>query len=372
MRVLQVVGGLRIGGTEHWLTEMARQCVRCGDHWTFCVFTDSAGVYDEDVVAMGCSIVHCDLSKGVLSFARAFLRALLFHRFDVVHSHVHLFSGLVLALSALVGVRGRVVHAHSARPGARDLTHRLYAILMKALIWWSATAGLAASREAAEALFPRHWDRRERWQVFHCGIDLRVFSKVETCSRHLRRSLGIPETSHVVGHIGRITYEKNHRFFVEIAKALSALDPATRFLVVGDGPLRAAVEHQVEALGLADQFVFTGSRNDVAVLFREVVDLLVFPSRWEGLPLTVIEAQAAGVPALISSAITEEVMIVPEFVRQLPLAVGPVRWAECALDLLNRGKCSPSVALKAISASDFNIQRSAETLGRFYRMCASA
>ena len=168
----------------------------------------------------------------------------------------------------------------------------------------------------------------------------------------------------VVGHVGRFCEPKNHEFLLEVFAAASRRCEALRLLLVGDGPLRPAMEKQARALGVAERVIFAGLRRDVPWLMRDVFDLFCLPSRHEGLPLVLMEAQAAGCQVLISDVITEEADILAEQMHRLPLAAGVTRWADTLLALAALPRASG--ALERVGQSAFNITHSIAALQAFY------
>jgi glycosyltransferase involved in cell wall biosynthesis len=159
----------------------------------------------------------------------------------------------------------------------------------------AATIGLAASAQAAEDLFGNRWRDDPRWRVLSYGIDLTPFAASPQRDR-VRAGWGLERDAVVLGHVGRFEPQKNHAFLLEILAAARRIDPRVRPLLMGDGPLRPWVERRAAELGL--RAVFTGSRGDVPRLMLGAMDAFVFPSRFEGLGLAMVEAQAAGLPVI--------------------------------------------------------------------------
>ena len=183
----------------------------------------------------------------------------------------------------------------------------------------------------------------------------------------IRESLGIGPGDTVIGHVGRFCEPKNHDFFVDVAAKVVKQQPAVRFLLVGDGPLRSSIAQKVAAMGLANRFVFAGLRSDVAQLMLGAIDVLLFPSLWEGLPMTMIESQAAGLPCVASRAVPEESVAAPGLIRRLDLEERAAVWAQVVLDVaLGRHTISQPEALALVEKSRFNVGSSVAALERIY------
>lgn len=170
----------------------------------------------------------------------------------------------------------------------------------------------------------------------------------------------------VIGHVGNFVAAKNHRLFLEIADRIVRLRPEVHFLMVGDGPLRPQIEIQAQTIGLRENMHFLGTRTDVPLLLLSCTDLLLFPSLWEGLPVAVIEAQAAGLRCVISNEISEEVVALPEQVTRLPLSIGPEEWARKIIEVLDHGKLDAKMCTQALEKTEFCIEQNLSRLTDLY------
>ncbi len=371
LRALHVVAHLDRGGIENWLVQLARRVDPARVQMEFLVQTDRPGEHEEALRQLDIRVLRCPTPRRPLRYARALLRLLQADGpYDIVHSHLFTWSGLVLRIAARAGVPCRLAHSHTVAPagnGVPPLLWPAYAVLMRRWIRRYATFGLAASLPASEALFgPAHSNGLRR-EVLHCGIDLDPFAR-RADRASVRRRLGIAEPAIVVGHVGRFVASKNHAFLLEIARDLLLREPSAVLLLVGDGPLRAAVE--ARARTLSDRIVFAGSIGDVPAVLR-AMDVFVFPSRFEGLGLAAVEAQAAGLPALVADHLPRDLEVVAPLVRRVSLDEPPAAWADAALRCARGPRpIEAQEALRLVAASPFNITRIAETLSRLYESLA--
>jgi glycosyltransferase involved in cell wall biosynthesis len=330
-RILHVVGRLDRGGAETWLVQVLRHIDREKYQMDFLVHTTDAGAYDAEVLSLGARIIPCLAYTNPMRYAQNFLRILRHYGpYDVVHSHVHHFSGYVMLLAAMGGVPTRISHGHTARlmrESARTRWRKTYDATMRYLVARFASAGIAVSQDSADAFFPPDWRNNAKWSVLYTGIDLSPFGQPVNRDE-IRKGLGIPLHAVVVGHVGRFVPEKNHLFFVEIAREFAQIDERAFFLLVGDGDLRPAVEAQVQSFGLQGRFKFTGVRNDIPRLMMGAMDILLLPSRFEGIPLTLLEGQASGLPCLISDVVTTECDLVSGLIERESLTVSAQAWAK--------------------------------------------
>jgi len=235
--------------------------------------------------------------------------------------------------------------------------------------WWirrHATVGLAASGKAAAALFGPDWQADPRWRILHYGIDPAPFGEAVS-SVEVRAELGIPANAFVIGHVGRFDEQKNHAFLVDIFAEVARQEPQARLLLVGGGALRPSIEEKAERLRMADRVVFAGVREDVPRLMRGAMDVFVFPSLYEGLPIAGIEAQAAGLPFVLSDVITEEMDVVTPLLRRVSLSQPARAWAEAVRAArLGGPQISHAEALLAVESSSLNISTSVANLEALY------
>ncbi|MEJ2071326.1 MAG: glycosyltransferase [Syntrophobacterales bacterium] len=357
--ILQVVGGLNMGGSETWLMNVLRLLDQSHFHMDFLVFTNKDYYYNSEIRNLGAKIIISKPKSWRFPFT--FRRILQDHGpYNIVHSHPHFLSGYILFWAHCFGIPIRVAHSHtdttrSRRFGRGNLFRRAYMQVMRQAIKNHATAGLAASREAAKALFGDDWSLDPRWRLLYCGLDLTPFA-APVDRQKVRQEFGLNSQDFVVGHIGRFHELKNHQFLIKIANEMIKKDSNTRYLLVGDGPLRPTIESQVSEAGLTHWVIFTGVRNDVPRLMLGAMDVFLFPSLLEGLGLVLVEAQASGLPCVISDIVPSEADIINSLITRLSLTKSAQEWSEEILSLRNLlPQISQTGALKIVEESPFNI-----------------
>jgi len=366
IRILHVLGSLDPGGVETWLMHVLRHIDRDRFRLDFCTLGTQAGLYAPEAERFGSRVLRCPRDLGLRQFRRRFIEILREGRYDVVHSHVHLFSGVLLRWAQDEGVPVRIAHSHTSCDGkASTLSRRFYQRLMKSWIHRYATHGLGASQPAARQLFGAGWARDSRFQVLHCGIDLGPFEEPIT-REEVRRELGIPVDVAVVGHVGRFVAAKNHAFFLDIAAEIAKRRPDVHFLLVGDGPLRPSIEARAAAMGFNGNMHFAGSRADVPRILRGAMDAFVFPSLWEGLPIALLEAQLAGLRCYAGSSIDPEAADVGGGLRVLGEAASAMEWAETIAVSLGRPPVNKDSLFASWNQSPFSIRTSSGKLTNLY------
>jgi len=364
-----VFGHLTQGGMETWLLSVYNRINRSAVVFDIVVSTDEEHPLNKPFRELGARIFPTAKIRYPLRFVHRFLGVLKEHgHYDSVHSHIGALSGIVVLLAALMGVKQRIVHAHSSyEERSVPLVSRLYpavSLVLKRLIRAFATKGLAASREAAEFLYGPDWNTDSRFAVLYCGIDLDRFERTRNVTE-TRRALGIPSGARVVGHVGSFRTPKNHAFLVKIAREVIRRGNDVWFLLVGDGELRTEIEHLAKRLKVDDRLVFTGMRPDVPDLLA-AMDCFVFPSLYEGLGLVLLEAQASGLPCIVSLRVPNEADVVHNLVTRLDLEDGVEVWSKTIIDALEKPRLSRADALVIMHESAMNIEHSVQALVDIY------
>jgi len=370
IRILHVVGGMNRGGVETWLMHVLRHIDRDRFQMDFLVHTEKPCPYDDEASALGSKIIPCLSPSKPWLYGRNFKRILReYGPYDIVHSHVHHFSGYVLYLAKQAGVPVRIAHSHndtSAIDAKARLHRRLYLTLTKWLIDRYATLGLAASYKVATVLFNRAWKTDSRWQILYCGVDLTPFRELVD-SVAIRAEFGIPADAFVVGHVGRFEEQKNHQFLIDIVAEIALREPKMHLLLIGDGSLRSEIQQKVISHGLANHVTFAGLRPDVPRLMLGAMDLFLLPSSHEALGLVLIEAQAAGLPCVFSDVVPEEANAIKPLVRQVSLSKSASDWAEAVISARSRVLAiAQADTLPVLEHSPFNIVVSVKKLAEVY------
>lgn len=249
-------------------------------------------------------------------------------RYDVLH--LNAFQGLSLACLPIArqeGVPRRIAHSHNT-----GLRKSLTRPLKLAVHGWAreryaadATDLWACSRAAAEFLFPKRELERRDFQFIPNGIDTGRFRFDPAVRRAVRAELGLAD-QFVIGNVGRLCYQKNQEFLLDVLADLLKRNPDSRLLLAGEGEDKPFLVRKAEGLHIADKVLFYGTTGHVERLLW-AMDAFVFPSRFEGLGIAAIEAQAAGLPVVCSEHIPPEVHITPN-IRSLTLRAGAAAWSE--------------------------------------------
>lgn len=266
--------------------------------------------------ALGTINFVSDRKQSTAAYVKDYIRLLREQRFDVVHIHGN--SGTMAietVLAKLCGVPRVLIHTHSTKTD-----HPMVNAILKYPMMLFADERIACARGSGAWLYGS-W----KHTVLNNAIDLGRFSYDPACRAECREEFGI-RNEFLVGHIGHFSTPKNHFFLIDVFAAFHKRKPDAKLLLAGDGPDFDAVVEKVRQLQLQDSVIFTGRRSDVERLYQ-AFDVFLMPSRWEGLPLVLLEAQTAGLPVVASDRITKDVQCAPDF-WYLSIEEDPKVWAE--------------------------------------------
>ena len=324
IRILQVVTYMGRGGLETMLMNYYRNIDRTKVQFDFLTHREFRADYDEEIEELGGRIYRL---PRLIPWSKSYLQTLdsFFSdhpEYKIIHVHQDCLSSVILKSAQKQGIPVRIAHSHSSSQD-KNLKY-LIKLWYKRTIPRYATGLFACGQKAGDWMFGG-----APYAILNNAINARAYSFCSERQSSVRQQLNIPPDAFVVGHVGRFSYPKNHEFLLDIFDAVYAQDRRAFLLLVGDGELRVKMERKAATLGLTDRVLFTGLRSDVPQLLQ-AMDVFVFPSHYEGLPVTLVEAQAAGLPCMISEQIPAECSIT-DLVIRISLEKTPGVWAERVL-----------------------------------------
>ena len=329
-RVLCIVGGMNAGGAETFLMKIYRTIDK--EYFQMDVATVVPGVYDEEIQTMGGRVYR--ITPKTQGPIKNFLDIKNLVKKENYKSVLRVSQSSLSALELLAakcgGAEITAFRSSNSNTTSGDI---LNGVIHRLFMWMPiafANVRIAPSTEAAEFMYGKKCIKNGKAVLLNNGLDLDVFRYDEDLRKVIRSELGVEDNIKLLGHVGRFIKQKNHRFLIEVFSEVHKKDTNTMLVLVGQGELEDEIKNRVEELGLTDSVIFTGVRKDVPALLS-AMDVFVFPSFYEGMPNTVIEAQATGLPCLISDKITKEVKIT-DLVKYLDLEKGD-EWVEKILSI---------------------------------------
>ena len=351
-KVLIIAGALQTGGLENQLVQFG-----AGIENVELVYTSTAkaAYYEPQILEAGHRVAYVpDPAKaGLYAYCAAIYRLMKDERFDVIHAHELFHCGIEVFLGWLAGVKKRISHAHSSNDTRKSgLFALLYRYIMRVSIFLFSTDLLACSHNAGRFLYGNHAIRGRRFHILVNSVDLGRFFYVKSHSDNISFNFD-PSLKYVI-HVGRFANVKNHEYILKIARECKAAGTSLHFLLVGDGELFSHIREKTVEMGL-DNISFLGNREDVPELLKKA-DLFILPSLFEGLPLSLIEAQTAGLPCLVSDTITKEADFSLGLVKYLSISDPPSIWAQELQQLIFIERPSQERIINAIHAKGFAIE----------------
>lgn len=360
VRILHAVVNMNRGGAETLLMNLYRNIDRTKVQFDF--LTCKAGTFDEEIEALGGRIhrIPYVTDVGHSAYIKSLNRFFRSHpEYKIIHSHMDKMSGFILRAAKKAGIPTRIAHSHNTSSEG-GMAAKLYKWVAGKFVKPCATHFLACSNRAANWLFA---EKEKQAIILKNGIESDKFSFSTDVRRQVRQEMQLAEESIVIGHVGRFCHQKNHSYLLEIFSQLNREMPNTVLVLAGDGPLRSEIEKKTRELNLTDKVRFLGVRSDVNQLLQGL-DLFVFPSWHEGLPVTLIEAQGAGLPCIVSDVITREVDLGMNRVDFLPLGETKI-WVEKMKQVI-ASDLSREIPVSSLSSKGYDIKNTAVWTEGFY------
>lgn len=360
IRVLQIIGIVAGGGVEAVIMNYYEHIDRTKVQFDFIVHNDNKIDITPKVEALGGRVYKVTpYYKNPIAFMWDIYKVIKRHHYRIVHSNMNTLSAFSLFAAWAAGAPVRILHNHStSSPG--ETKRNIMKFMLRPFARLFATHYFACSRLAGEWMYGRKMVDSGKVKIVNNALDLKKYAFNSRKREMLRKELGFTD-EFVIGHVGRFMFQKNHEFLIDVFVKAYKKNPHMVLLLIGDGPLRSAMEEKVKKLGLTDHVNFLGLRNDVQNLYN-VMDIFVLPSHYEGLPVVGVEAQANGLPCLFSTKVTKETHLTHS-AQFLDLEAGVSTWAEEIISI----KCERNKkAGDELRQAGFEINKEAEKLAKFY------
>ncbi|MEK3992340.1 glycosyltransferase family 1 protein [Robertmurraya sp. FSL R5-0851] len=356
IRVLHVIHGMGSGGAESLIMNIYRNIDRTKIQFDFLLRYEE-NMYLDEIKALGGKIYRMPpfpkhALKNYIETKKFFVNN---KEYKIIHVHANALiymSALIIAKNS--GVPCRIMHSHSTKTGRKF--YRIVHEINKLFIGNLATNYLACSGIAGEWMF-----KNKKYKVLKNAIETSKFIYNKNVREEIQTELKL-EGKFVIGHVGRFLYTKNHEFIIDIFKEIYVQNNKAVLVLVGSGPLEQKIREKVIKLGLKDNVIFTGVRSDVYRLLQ-AFDIFVFPSHFEGLPVTLIEAQASGLRCFVSSEVSNEAKI-SELLEFIDLQKPAKYWANKILKY-SAGYDREDM-YKQIKTSGYDIKELTKNLEDFY------
>lgn len=360
IRILNLATAMNMGGSETMMMNYYRNMDRTKVQIDFLVNRVARGVYDNEIEELGGKIYRmCPIYPQYFNKYKRMLKKFFdeHKEYKVVHSNMSELGYFALKEAYMHGVKTRICHAHNTPNNidVKTIFREYFKYKMKPYI----THRFICGYDAGDWLFGKEY--HNQFIMMKNAIDAKRYRYSETVERQVRCELGI-DKKFVLCHIGRFAKQKNHMFLIDIFNEVLKLNNNSILILIGEGDLKDSVLNYAKEKGIMENILYLGKRNDVYRILQ-VVNCFVFPSLFEGLGITVIEAQAAGTLSVVADTIPREAYITSN-VLPLSLKLPPKAWA---LEIAN--KASQFIkrdTYREIVNSGYDIVNNAKWLEDFY------
>lgn len=284
----------------------------------YLVFRDEKTFYEDIVYKYGAEKKLVDVSKyknKLLLYWKKYqltYKMLLKNKYDVVHVDASTPMDVVIGMAAKkAGVKYVIIHSHIAGDNKHSRLRDFYLEVCRRKMVSVFDDYIAISDSAAEFMFPMSIVKQKKYSIVANGIVADEYHYDEIAREECRKQLQV-ENNFLVGHVGRFSPEKNHKFIIEVFNKLVQMIPSAKLLLIGEGGLKTEIEKVVADNGLSDNVIFYGISHEVPKLML-AMDAFIFPSRYEGLGIAAVEAQCSGLPVFCSKGIPEATRLTPVF-----------------------------------------------------------
>lgn len=304
--ILIIIGKLYIGGAEKVGRDIGYYADKTKYRIHYIVFEEEVGAYEKELEETGCIIHHlASPSSGYKTYYNSLVKLIKEEHIDVIHSHTMFSSGWAMLAGKVCKVPVRIAHSHTIRgPEKRNLIKTIYEKTMRRIIIHNATDLVACGKSAGEWFYGKRTFEK-RGQLIYNGIGLKEFTYSEEARSKLRREKGF-EDSFVIGNVGHLATVKNQSFLIKLMPDILKQKPNAVLLLLGEGEDRKILTKFINTLNLQKNVILTGNVPNVGE-YMNAMDVFVFPSLYEGMPLAMVEAQTNGLPCVISDKIPDDV-----------------------------------------------------------------
>ena len=357
--ILHIAAALWIGGAEKVTRDIGLYADPAEYENHYIVFGQEVGDYEAQLLRHGCKIFHIDPPCVSYSgFLKKLKRIMERYSYTAVHAHTMFNAGFVMWIAKMMGVPIRVVHSHSALDTQGGVKTRAYEILMRHLILTCATDLVACGEKAGIRLYGRK-SYEKCGNLILNGIDTEAFHFDLERRMNTRNRLGLAD-SFVIGHTGHLAEVKNQKYLIELMPKILENRPNAKLLMLGEGVDRPMLEKKIADLGLQDQIIMTGNVMNVAD-YLCAMDVFAFPSLYEGMPLSIVEVQANGLPCVLSTGVPKDV-----YLTDLITPLGLDRPDEWVAAICASSRCESSRYAGQMKMSGFDVASSVAKIYKIY------
>lgn len=324
-KVLILIGSLNIGGAEKIAFEIGNRLDNKQYQFDYIVYGDTIGDYEKTLITKGCHVFHMEApSNGYWKYYRNLVNLFQAQHYDIVHAHTMFNSAPIIMIGALFRVPIRITHSHSIKGfQRRSIIRNIYEVSQRFLLRIFSTQCIACGEKAGEWLFGSRFFRK-KGRVIINGIDVGKYRYCSNKRDEIRKKYGFSD-KYIIGHVGHLLDVKNQEFLIRLMPSILEKKENAVLLLLGEGNKREYYHKIITELKLENEVLMLGNVKNVDY-YLSAMDVFCFPSRYEGTPLTLLEAQANGIQCIISDQIPKDA-IITDYVKVFPLSQ-PENWIQ--------------------------------------------
>ncbi|MCW6700871.1 glycosyltransferase family 1 protein [Anaerococcus sp. NML200537] len=355
-RILHVIGGMDRGGAETLIMNIYRNIDRTKVQFDFAVHTNNRCHYDDEIESLGGKIYHLPRFKiyNIIDYKISWNKLLSKGEWQIIHGHLDSTASIYLKIAKKYGLI-TIAHSHSTSSGT-GVKKIIVDYLHRDIVKFS-DYNFACSTESGEWLFGKN----SNFSIIYNGIEMKKFIFDESIRKNVRNELNL-NNKFVIGHVANYTYPKNHKFIIELFKIIAEKDSNANLVLAGKG-VKENIYESIRGTLIENKITFLGVRNDINRVLQ-AFDVFILPSLYEGLPVSLVEAQASGLQCIASDQITKEVKYT-ENLEFIPINNNDSlkKWANKILSLKN---IKHKNLYDELVDSEFNIIKVSKSLQNFY------
>lgn len=361
IRVLHVIGKMDRAGAETLILNIYRNIDRSKIQFDFVVHTNQIGDYDEEIKELGGKIYHAPNYKiyNKLEYKKFWNNFFNEHsEYKIIHGHIRSSASIYLKIAKKHGVY-TICHSHNTK--GKGIMGKFHQIITRNIPKYT-DYFFGCSNQAIIDGFGRKVYDKYNHQVLNNGIEAKEYVYDKKIDKKYRKQFNL-ENSFIVGHVGRFTAQKNHKYLIDVFKQIKEQEENSKLVLIGRGELEQEVSEYINQKGLKEDVLLLGVRSDINKLLM-MFDAFVFPSIFEGLGIALIEAEAAGLKCFVSENIQKEAVISNDVYR-LQLSDSPKTWADTILREAKNYKKQNN--LKLVEKNNYDIKKITKQIEKFYK-----
>lgn len=363
--VAHIVGKMMSGGVESMLLNYLSSIDQSKVEFWFIIHDDSKIVPQDYILNNGGRIYKIPSYKKPFKYWLSLYKLFSSDKPDIVHSHINALSALPLSAATAARIPIRIAHSHSTS-NKKEYARHLIKLILRPTVKLFATNYAACSSYAMHWLFGKKIQDQPKSIIVKNAIQLEKFQFNQRTRQETRKSLNINESTLLIGNVGRLCQQKNQSFLINLAKLLK--DSGTndfKLVLVGAGPDRDKLNKMIAGARLSEHIAILSPTDRIADLYQ-AFDVLAFPSLYEGLGMVVLEAQAAGLPTIVSQHIPDEAIVVPDIVNRIPLE-NTTEWVNVIRSHYHSVGASRMNTIRPLQRSGYDIHDASNRLLNWYQ-----